>query len=205
MRAVITDAKRLDNHLTHEDIPNWCQDHRRFGFTRNPWDWYVSWYHYQFMTNQSVENPVTTALKSMGIVRFDSVTMELLNPSAKLKLKVLKLCSSAISYSSEMRGMNLRLSSQWLDADESYMSFLERIYNDECLQIIKLEEIAIGLEDALGQVGDLTMERQTSIRFSSPINTSPRGDYRQYYSDELRDLVLDKEGRRARQYGYRFD
>jgi hypothetical protein len=144
----------------------------KIAFIRNPWDWYVSWYHFihdsdpeaweKMFGSEDVGFPEAVRKACTFLGRFDLYTRQW-----RATFRIAQLHGVQVDVG---KTENLR---------EDFIAFLDR------------HEIE----------GDRLRE---AVLETPAINQSKRGHYRDYYDDELRDLVGEKGRRIVREYGYEF-
>jgi hypothetical protein len=188
------------DHAGIRQIPPECADLPAFASIRNPWDWYVSWYHF---TRQRERWPADYDEGSDWRWAFDS-------GRASFKEAVSALCGAPLAgggsgteqeprWAGEARKHDWDLYSHWCnivlregpETGRIEMGRYERLTDDfmEFLQRHRIDPGA-GFEQAL--------------RTAPRINTSERGPYRDYYDEELRELVRYKARGIVERYGYEF-
>jgi hypothetical protein len=147
-------------------------------YVRNPWDWYVSWYHFNQMQG-GTPNGFWRTLSGNGQVGFTTT--------------VRRACVGAAAimggdlYSTLFRN----LVGDGLDSERLTVARFESLFDD--------------LEGFLASAGvalaDGAIER---IRAGSPVNASGHGPYREYYDDKSRDVVEEWCRPLIDRFDYRF-
>jgi hypothetical protein len=190
----------LKKHGPAADLPPAYRGLPVFALVRNPWDWYVSWYHY---------------LMGTGRPRAHRKRVEQMNP---LWLKV----SDGFHNDFGTTVRNLLDESYWQGephpgpimklAREQDVGMLTVHYRRQ-LDDVPLEQLVVGKSETCREdllvflrgvrvTVDQKFERDLLNR--RPVNRSKRGDYGEYYDDELRDLVAHKERYMNSAYGYTY-
>ena len=172
-----------------------------FAAVRNPWDWYVSWYHFTHQRErwrEDYEEP------SDWRWAFDS-------GRATFKQAVSALCGQPIPpaeraepaqelpWVAKARANDWDLYSHWChmalqegpETGRIEVGRYERL-TDDFLDFLRRHEIPVGEG----------FER--ALKTAPPVNTSERGAYREYYDAELRELVRHKCRGIIDRYGYEF-
>lgn len=170
-------------HPGWDDIPRQARGRPVLVYVRNPWDWYVSWYHAVLNSDPS---PLATG--AVGPTDFSSVLR--------------KVCSGGVDpdghpppatgrgddfYTTRFR----RFCGEGLQSDELTFGRFERL----------LEDLDCFLKAAGAPLSERSMAR---IRTAEPLNPTQRRPYREYYDGELRDLVADSCRMLIARFGYRF-
>lgn len=188
-------------HGTIRQIPPECEGLPVFAAMRNPWDWYVSWYHFTCQRERwaaDYEDP------SDWRWAFDS-------GRATFKQAVSALCGVPIPpgersepaleppWVAKAREHDWDLYSHWShillqegpDSGRVEVGRYEQLA-DDFLSFLARHEIPVGE----------AFER--ALRSAPPVNASERGPYRDYYDAELQELVHNKCRRIIETYGYEF-
>jgi hypothetical protein len=181
----------LDAHTPYEVIADDFADLPMFALVRNPWDWYVSIYHYLTQTlSPEDRGPMWDTAYERGRGDFKSVVTRLCtpegfeNPTTKPIMERLD-CDHGTAVWWRIAGEGVGAGRVELGRFESlqqdFQSFLER------------HDVPVGKSFT------------AALASEPPFGASRRDTYARYYDDELRQLV----GRRARRivdaYGYEFE
>lgn len=190
----------LKKHGSAGDLPQASRDLPVFALVRNPWDWYVSWYHYLMGTGRPrahrkrVEQMNPFWLKVSGGFRNDFGTT------------VRNLLDESYWQGEPHPGPIMKL------AREQDVGMLTVHYRRQ-LDAVPLEQLVVGKsetcrDDLLVFLRGIRVQAdekfERDLLKSRPVNRSKRGHYREYYDDELRDLVAHKERCIVSGYGYTF-
>ena len=190
----------LKKHGSAGDLPPAYRSLPVFALVRSPWDWYVSWYHY---------------LMGTGRPRAHRKRVEQMNPFW-LKL------SDGFRNDFKTTVRNLLDESYWQGephpgpimkmAREQDVGMLTIHYRRQ-LDDVPLDQLVVGKsetcrEDLLVFLRGITVQVdekfERDLLRRRPVNRSKRGDYQEYYDDELRDLVAHKERCIVSGYGYTY-
>jgi hypothetical protein len=181
----------LDTHTPYKHIAEEFADLPMFSLVRNPWDWYVSWYHFLTQTN-----PEQRAGGPMWITAFGS-------GGNAFRETVVNACTGQ-SFEHERTGPIVR---------ELGVDHYSALHHLIAAQGIEAGRVEVGKFEALRQdfldfLGrhDVPIERPfvAALRAEPPYGSSKRGPYQQYYDPELRDIVAEKADRIVTDYGYVF-
>jgi hypothetical protein len=196
-----------DSPVFHSDtvLPDDTFSHMRiFGFIRNPWSWYVSWYNFNIYGSDhfKYDSPMHP-LASMGDESFEAMIKGYCAPSTKFKKKVW----SSTHHLSEtaQQVSHFRINGRWMTSNESYLEHLHTLYLTNAEYIGKFENLKEDLSDILKKLDVSTPELENRIWTNPPIQVGKVVDYRTYYTDEIAQLVMDTHPRIISKYGYTFD
>lgn len=166
-------------HADWAKIPPEASELPVLTYVRNPWDWYVSWYHFNEMRG-GTPNGYWRMLSENGTLGF--------------KPTVERACTLSMKI---MGGDLLTTRFRNLVGDGALSSRLT---------FGRFESLVDHLEDFLDAVGvDLPDGAVGRIRSAAPVNSSGHGHYRDYYDEQLRDLVAACCGPLIDRFDYRFD
>jgi Sulfotransferase domain len=180
----------LQLHTPYEEIADDFADLPMICFVRNPWDWYVSWYHHQM---QHYEGQRSGRLWGSAFE----------NGRASFRDLVVNACTLAHYENPETEPiMRAR------DIDHYTARFAQVTGSG-----IESGHIEVGRYESLREDFLAFLERHgvpVSAELSAAVSETParhaseRGDYRHYYDDALRDLLAQKARHFVEAYGYAF-
>ncbi|MHC4903184.1 MAG: hypothetical protein ACYTGD_16150 [Planctomycetota bacterium] len=190
----------LKKHGPARDLPEPYRDLPVFALVRNPWDWYVSWYHYLMGSGRPqahrdrVEkmNPFWVRLSDGFRNDFGTTVRNLLDESYWQG----EPHPGPIMEMAREQDVGMLTAHYRRLLDDVPLSQLVVGKSETCR-----EDLLVFLRGIRVQV-DEELERDLWRR--RPVNRSKRGDYREYYDDELRDLVAHKERCIVSGYGYTY-
>lgn len=165
-------------HLGWERIPLDAAELPVLAYVRNPWDWYVSWYHFNLVVRNG-QDPHFKAISAGSSLDFATI--------------VRKACTfSEPPVEGDLYSFCIKfIVGPGLDSESTTLGRYESLSDD--------------LERFLGDVGvELPEGAMTRIRAKSPIQASDHEPYRQYYDDDLRDLVGESSRMFIDRFGYEF-
>ena len=180
----------LDPHTPYEVVADDFRELPMFSLVRNPWDWYVSIYHYQTQTKSAgEEGPMWESAYERGRSDFQTTVRRLCtgerfeNPTTGPIMRELD-CDHYTAQWWRTAGMGVERgeveSGRFESLQRDFLSFLERH--------------RVPIDDRFA----------ATLREEPPYGSSKRGPYRDYYDDELRELVRHKARRIVDPYGYEF-
>jgi hypothetical protein len=165
-------------HADWSKIPSGADDRPVLVYVRNPWDWYVSWYHFNLMQG-GTGNGYWRVLSERGELGFAETMRKALRASVAIM--------GADLFSTLFRNL------------------IGDGLNSERLTVGRFESLVDDLERFLATAGvDLDADAITRIRARAPVNSSSHGPYGDYYDDELRELVGNSCQPLIERFGYGF-
>jgi hypothetical protein len=184
--------EHLDCRFESRDHTPWdrAPDLPIYSVIRNPWDWYVSWFHHHSRRDarrDAWRHPLWEKLFDSGRRNFAETVKAHCNPPPGM----------VWFDRARERGWDIYTSWFWRLAGSGAKEGRVEVGRFENLR----EDFIAFLERHNASTPDLI----EAVRTAPAENPSERGRYQDYYDDELRDLV----GHRARvivdMFGYRFD
>jgi hypothetical protein len=169
-----------DNHPTIRDIPVTHQHLPIFGLVRNPFDWYVSWYHY-LKTHRS--DPFFNHISGEGSLDFKSTIR------AAFGVDIGGMFQFPCAFSESPFGC--------------YMNYI--FGNDlDGLMLGKMETLRSDLRQILGRCEALTETLDQQIDSFPVVNVSDHLPYRSYYDEALKALILSRDREVLDRFDYSF-
>jgi hypothetical protein len=200
-------ARQIGYHLPRRMLPREYLDFPVIGFVRNPWDYYVSWYHFQ--KSRPVPNALFECASDRGRLDFRGTVANLLNLGAESETldRLLPLLNEGyVNY-----GLNVpRAQMEAIRGSGlGFFSFLYRYMYlglGGPLHVGHSENLRQDFLDLLAKIGDRASEgAQQFILEQSRRNASEHTSYASYYDDELRELVATRDRELIESYDYRFE
>jgi hypothetical protein len=170
----------LDNHPTVRDIPPEYTHLPIFGFVRNPFDWYVSWYAY---LKKRLNDPFFNQVSEGGTKSFRDTMLTV--------------------FDTDISGV---LGRNCLFTESPFGCYLNYVFGNN-LRKIQLGKFEFLREDLLriwSSMVQLPERLEEQIRLFPEVNKSERGDYRVYYDQQLRRLVERRDRLVLDRFDYRF-
>jgi hypothetical protein len=164
----------IQDHPTVVEIPPAYRDLPRFGFVRNPWDWYVSWYHY---LRDRGDNAFFNEVSQNGVRGF--------------KDTILAVLDTDFVRASGLGGYSWYVHHTF---GEGYGG----------VRLGRFETLRTDLLRILEEVATPPLLLRTGILELPGINVGKRGPYQKYYDEEMREIVARKDGPLIEAFGYRF-
>jgi hypothetical protein len=168
-------------------LPPFVADLPVLAFVRNPWDWYVSWYHHE-LAQPDGHSPYWRRA-------FDF-------ESGDFKHIVTKACTEPVGDHAVTRLMR-RDGIDFLSA--GYKLLVSEGVPPGRIEVGRFERLRDDFLGFLARHGVPVSERfERAVRESAPVNVSRRDHYHEYYDDELRELVARAAHDVIHEYGYEF-
>ena len=202
----IEGARLVGYHLPRRLLPPEASGLPVLGFVRNPWSYYVSWFHFQ--SSRPMPNALFNVCSDYGRRGFFETVRNLLNLGSGSALldEILALLPNVYVE----RGLNVpRFAlADIRDSGLGFFSFLyrymyagpgSRLYlgRNECLS-----------SDFLGFLRDLGIPHSTAleahITTGDRRNASEHAPYQAHYDSELRELVALRDTEIIARHGYQF-
>jgi len=173
-------CRLLDNHPTIRDIPPEYADLPAFGFVRNPYDWYVSWYYY---LKKRGDNAFFNQASDHGRKGFKETML------AAFEADIAKLYGFDCQFS-----------------DSAYGCYMNYMFGNDLdrLQLGKFERLRDDLYRIWSSMVELPAEMKTQIRRFPKVNESRREQYRAYYDSDLRAVIERKDRAVMDRFEYEF-
>jgi hypothetical protein len=202
----LPDARQVGYHLPRGMIPAEARELPILGFVRNPWSYYVSWFSFQ--RQQTNPNFLYRILSDDGRLDFAETLRNMLDLGAGSIRLDLILRALPPGYSNQ--GLNLP---QFALAPIrgtrlGFYSYLYRyLYGGlgAPVRIGRMEQLRDDLPELLNSAGQPPNEQMSEfIAVAAPRNTSQHDRYAHYYTDELRELVAERDAEVIRNHDYTF-
>jgi hypothetical protein len=199
-------ARSIGYHLPRLLIPAENMGLPVLGFVRNPWSYYVSWYNFQ--SQRPAPNALFRILSDNGRLDFTATIRNMLELGAGSSQLDAVIGELPASYGNS--GLNLPKFA-FAPIRNSGLGFYSFLYQylygelDRKLTVERAEELRPRLLDFLQHVGHRVTNALNDFVLDAAVrNTSAHGPYADYYSDELRDLVAEREKLVISRHGYQF-
>lgn len=173
------DHLRVLRHTSHQGVqylPEEYADLPVFTVIRNPWDWYVSWYHW-VMANPEPDSDPEQWAQLFGEGSFDFPTALRAACDFRPDSDYFSVLTDDMFRTEQEHGRHIDVG-RFENLREDFVSFLDRY-----------QIPSPGFREA--------------VLSKPPVFFSKRHAYRDYYDDELRDLVAQKS-RVVETFGYSF-
>jgi Sulfotransferase domain len=184
----------LSTHAPHRDLPAEWQRLPVVCVVRNPWDWYVSWYHWALQRAETRTRPRRAPQKR-------AVWEQMLDSGrATFREAVTRACSGASDH--PLAPLMQR------DGIDLYSAHVRDIagpvLDREDFAALRFERLRRDLVQYLDDRGMLSKLLRRDLRQTAPIRATHHDSYAAYYDAELQELVGARAGWLCERFGYRF-
>lgn len=204
-------AYRVGYHLPRSEAPPELKSLPTFAFVRNPWDWYVSWYAFNLAAPE--RNPIFRTVTDAGRLDFKAAISNMLQLGNAAHTPMREEISAALPEHRENNfgsGITRTVMTGFQDQDNAYFTWLWRYMcsvqgSVTGMHMGKMERMREDLPRLLEACGSRpSVELVRAIVSTPAVNASPRREYRDYYDQELRDMVAMRDKSIIEAYGYSF-
>jgi hypothetical protein len=204
LKRCMPSAEQIGYHLPYREVPAAFRDRAVVGTVRNPWAYYVSWYHFQLGVPK--RNILFQLCSNEGRLGFTDTVANLVNLSGDERR--LALLEDGLPDSYGKAGINLTKACvrELRARNLGFYSFLyERMYAGAAAPtILRAERLRQELRAVLLALGHLPNTcAEQFLDESPPLNVSRHDEPPSYYEDELAALVADRDRTVIDRYGYR--
>ena len=202
MRCVPS-ALQIGYHLPYREVPEAYRSLPVLGTVRNPWAYYVSWYHFQ--NSQPQPNALFRICSDDRRHGFAGTIRNLADLAADEPR--LSLLEQALPETYTNHGLNLTKGcvGELRERRVGFYTFLyERLYAGSHEPIIvKVEQLREGLRSAFALLGH--SPNACIDRFLNEVprlNVSQHDEPSRYFDDRLATMIAERDGKIIRQYEY---
>jgi hypothetical protein len=212
IKTFFPSARELGYHLPRSLLPGEYSSLPILGTVRNPWDFYVSWYHFQkFNTGYSPsKNALFYFVSEDRKLNFSDTirnALDLATNNDKLDA-LLRLLPESFDFSrrtipnltrhmmEQIRGTGLGLYT---------FRFYEMFGQTRDVFFCRVENLRNDLLEFFERIGVLNPELRSYVLGAVKKNTSDHYHYARYYTSELADLVSERDHRFIETFVYTFD
>lgn len=205
MGACIPYTKAIGYHYPYSKLPPSYSRHPVIGTVRNPWSYYVSWYHFQHQMKNP--NALFMAMSKGNTLSFEQTISNLVNSSRNDEL--FELAQKSLPLTFDTQGLNLTQACilPMHKTGMGFYSFLyERLYQGcNNANIIKMENLRIGLEEIFLKLDVSPKQRINEFISNAPVmNSSKHSSYQSYYSHALKERVAKSDESLINTHQYSF-
>lgn len=199
----VPSARPIGYHYAYRELPAEFRDLPVVGTVRNPWGYYVSWYHFQ--AGQTEPNILFRICSDGGRLGFKETIANLVGMSADETR--MRLLEEGLPSAPSKRGLNLTKTSvaELRDRGVGFYSFLyERLYaGTENPVVLRMEQLREELRSALLSLGHLPNACADRFLAEAPaLNATAHDVPSSYYDDRLASLVAERDRKVIERYGY---
>lgn len=202
MRCVPS-AVPIGYHFPYREVPDAFRDRPVLGTVRNPWAYYVSWYHFQ--ANQPKPNILFRICSNEGQLGFAATVANLVGLAGDEPR--MALLEQGLPETYRARGLNLTKAcvAELRERRVGFYSFLyERLYAGAAKpRVMKVERLREELRDALAALGQLPNScAERFLAEAPPLNVSTHRAPSHYYDPDLAALVAERDAKIIERYCY---
>lgn len=194
-----------ETHGAYRDIPEAMRHRPALAFVRNPWDWYVSAYHFAMQpSSEPPGDPLDARMVAAIFGDYENSFAEMVRNACGIT--PLPLSDSDLD---EMREHGSSIVQLMLQGYDLYSACLFGLVgtelSDRGLTVGRQESLVDDLEEFFVEqevvIADGAFAR---MRQATPINGSVHRHYREYYDNQLRDQVGESCSQILLNFDYRF-
>ena len=196
-------ARRIGYHLPYREVPAAFRNLPVVGTVRNPWAYYVSWYHFQAsQPNPNILFLVSSDDRKLG---FKGTIANLVGLFADERR--MDRVEEGLPDTFQNHGINLTKTCvrELRERGVGFYSFLyERLYaGTQAPTIMRVENIRSELRSTLSALGHLPNSCVDEfLNGTPPLNVSRHEAPSHYFDDELAALVAERDSTVIDRYGY---
>jgi len=200
-------------HYPRAYIPDSARHLPVVGISRNPWDWYVSWY--AFNRRSSEKSPLFKVVSESGQGNFRTTIENLIqlgsdrDQSKQHRNQLVEMLPNSLDGNRGI-GLTKNCIREFADNDSGYYSWMFRRMcghkNDAMTLVGQFENLQ---DDFLRIMVDLGVDEVSAMQAEfverKRKNASQHSHYSHYYDEDLKALVAKKESSVVEQFDYGFD
>lgn len=200
-------AREIGHHLPRELLPREYSHLPVLGTIRNPWEFYVSLYHY--VSRKDAESPLVSWMSDKGRLGFAGSIENLLNLGSNVdQLDVLiEMLPQTIDYSKRLiPNVTKDKMRSVRGTGVSYYTFRfnEMFGNPDDMFCCRLETLNQDLVTFFERIGVATDELRDYMLCLDKKNSSEHRHYSSYYTEALANLVSIRDRQLIERFGYVF-
>jgi hypothetical protein len=198
-------ARQIGNHVPKRMVPPALASLPMLGLVRNPWSYYPLWYSLQ--AGRPNPGVLFRVLSQNGALDFEQTVRNMLD----LGMTGARLNELIAALPPTFTGQGLNLPGFALESIRgSGLGFFSFLYshmydgpgNTHILRVERLRAELLPMLVVLGQPTNASM--RAFVEGSSRAEDASEPDYTRFYSNELRDLVAERDAQLIARYGYQF-
>ena len=200
-------AREVGYHLPRHLIPQPAASRPVLGFVRNPWSYYVSWHAFQ--STRPRPNALYRVASDGGRLDFKGTVTNLLELAAGGPRLDRLIDELPAEYGN--RGINLPgfALAPIRGTGLGFYAYLYRYMfgaEESRLSVGRMESLRDELPAMLTATGEtVSDEMREFIEHEAPRNATPHARYAEYYDDELRARVAERDAPVIARHDYRFE
>ena len=198
------EAQTVGYHLPYRYTPDSHKNLPVLGVVRNPWDYYVSLYHFQKQSRKT--NFLFDVFSENGRLNFSKTLQNMLAPKDKhfdemFEVAPINFQSFGANLTKSCIGELSSMQGGW------YTRLYQRLYRESEPHMLRQERLRNDLHDFLySNVSNNFDETRLERIFTMPnMNVSRHSHYSSYYTPETVDFVSQQDAMIVNKYQYRYE
>jgi hypothetical protein len=201
-------AHEIGYHLSRELLPTEYSHLPVLGAVRNPWEFYVSWYHHVWPRDAGT--PLVSWMTENGRLGFVETTKNALNfgsDNTRLDILISMLPENVDYAKRNIPNITKDAVQRFRGTGIGYYTFrFNQLFGySEDIYVCRLEALGHDLVQFFERIGVATDELREYILFSDKKNTAEYRDVSSYYTPELAELVAIRDQYIIKKFGYSFE
>ncbi len=205
MASCIPYARPIGYHFPYKEVPKSFARLPIVGTVRNPWDYYVSWYHFQSQVDEP--RALFMCVSKNNTLNFEETILNLLSLSENEQLFTEFQQQLPTQYMDQGINLTQACLDPYKNSGDGFYSFLyNRLYQGASDPIIiKMEQLREGLNSLVEQLQLQPKQKIKAFLCDAPnMNTSKHNNYQFYYSNALKLRVASVDAELIEQHHYLF-
>jgi hypothetical protein len=208
IRKFFPSAREIGYHLPRTLLPRQYSHLPLLGAVRNPWEFYVSWYHH--VLPRDAATPLISWISENGKIGFIDTARNALNFGVNNeRLDVLmEMLPEQVDYRKRnIPNITKDALRKARGTGVGYYTFrFNHLFGDaDDLFVCRFENLTQDLVGFFAGIGAATDELRDYVLRSDKKNTSEHLHYSAYYTPELAQLVLTRDRQLIERFGYVFE
>jgi hypothetical protein len=203
LKRCVPSARQIGYHLPYREVPAAYRDLPVVGTVRNPWAYYVSWYHFQLGVPK--RNILFQVCSDEGMLGFKETVANLVDLASDEPRLALLEAGLPDTYGKAGINLTKACARELRERGLGFYSFLyERLYAGAKKPVIlRAERLRDELHAALTALGHLPDPcAEQFLQESPPLNVSRHHAPPRYFDDDLAALVAERDRTVVDRYGY---
>jgi hypothetical protein len=201
-------AQEIGYHLPRFLLPNKYSHLPVLGVVRNPWEFYVSWYHHVWP--RDAETPLISWLTENGKHQFEGATRNALNLGINndpLDALIEKMPEHVDYGKRNIPNITKDTLQKVRGSGVGYYTFrFNHLFgNPDEVIFCRQERLRADLIHFLERIGAATDEIRAHVLEADKQNTANHSHYSSYYTSELAELVSIRDRAVIERFGYTFE